>query len=166
MASPKPKSKFVPGSTLSASDSGVNYFRGSKVGSATGYIAVAGQVLAVPHSRLGRAKSATGPRIRFDGMSEYQTKFREAPYCYCSMDRKPLSAYDPLSYRSRLAVEDAPVPYKNASIVNFHDGIHTCHKKRFNTTNQTFFTGEPCDPRSNQGILSEFQKFRNTQRHK
>ena len=79
-------------------------------------------------------------------------------------------------------VDDAPVPYKNASTIEFSDGIHTCHKRRhcerntchcvtsilfialvgcntfsvpachrvpfrFQTTNMTFHTGEPCDPR-------------------
>ena len=78
-------------------------------------------------------------------------------------------------------VDDAPVPYKNASTIDFNDGIHTCHKRRlcrlcdmflrldpsnqrvslarsvwhcvahgparFQTTNMTFHTGEPCDPR-------------------
>ena len=27
-------------------------------------------------------------------------------------------------------IDDAPVPYKNASTIEFNDGIHTCHKKR------------------------------------
>eukprot|EP00746_Dinoflagellata_sp_MGD_P124221 gnl/MRDRNA2_/MRDRNA2_58807_c0_seq1.p1 gnl/MRDRNA2_/MRDRNA2_58807_c0~~gnl/MRDRNA2_/MRDRNA2_58807_c0_seq1.p1 ORF type:complete len:163 (-),score=30.64 gnl/MRDRNA2_/MRDRNA2_58807_c0_seq1:45-533(-) len=157
------KSKFNPGNTLNSDEAGVNYFRGSKVGSAKGYIGVAGHVLAVPHAK--RSKSAV-VSTRFDSQAEYQHKFREQPYCYASMDSKPLCPYDPLSYRSRLAVEDAPVPYKNASIVNFHDGIHTCHKKRFVTTHQTHFTGEPCDPRSNQGVKSEATKFRRSQQAK
>lgn len=158
MATPtksKPK-KFKPGATFDYTNSGVNYFKDSKVGSATGFISCAGQVLAVPH----RSRSATSLRNRADGLSEYQHNFRESAYCYCSMDRKPLCPYDPLSYRSRLAVEDAPVPYKNASIVNFDGGIHICHKKRFNTINRTCYTGEPSDPRSNQGILSENRTFK------
>jgi len=164
MASPKTKGKFTPGKTFDASNSGVNYFRGSRVGSATGYISVAGQVLAVPHPR--RSKSTSELRTRFEAASEYQRQFREAPYCYCSMDMKPLCPYDPLSYRSRLAVEDAPVPYKNASIVNFKEGIFTCHKKHFNTTHGLYFTGEPCDPRSNQGILADSQKIKRFMREK
>merc|ERR1719183_2049899 len=108
--------------------------------------------MAVPHAK--RSQSARVP-TRFNGQAEYQHKFREQPYCYCSMDNKPLCPYDPLAYRSRLAVEDAPVPYKNASIVHFDGGITTVHKKRFNTTHGTSFTGEPPDPRSNQGIISD-----------
>lgn len=157
---PRTNSKFNPGNALSKEEAGVNYFKGSKVGSATGYIPVAGMVLAVPHKKKSAIAAAQN---RFDAAAEYQHKFREQPYCYCSMDSKPLVPYDPLAYRSRLSVEDAPVPYKNASVVDFHDGIHTCHKKRFVTTHQTHFTGLPCDPRSNQGVLSENTKFRKKQ---
>ena len=66
--------------------------------------------------------------------------------------RKPLMPYTPNAFRSRLAagfsergqrfpasfgrsgrkVDDAPVPYKNASTIEFNDGIHTCHKRRLN----------------------------------
>merc|ERR1719171_2302548 len=163
MADTKKNSKFNPGNTLNADEAGVNYFRGSKVGSSTGYIAVAGTVLAVPHAKRSKSQVVS---TRFDALGEYQHKYREQPYCYASMDSKPLCAYDPLSYRSRLAVEDAPVPYKNASIVNFHEGHHTCHKKRFHTTHGTYFTGEPPDPRSNQGVKSEATKFRRTRQAK
>ncbi|CAJ1461585.1 unnamed protein product [Effrenium voratum] len=87
-------------------------------------------------------------------------QFREMPYCYASMDRKPLMPYTPNAFRSRLAVDDAPVPYKNSSTIEFDDGIHTCHKRRFQTTNMTFYTGEPCDPRSNQGVIADHTRFR------
>lgn len=145
-------------------ETGVNYLRGSKVGSAAGYISVAGTILGLPHGK--RSKSCANPRIRFDAVSEQGARYREMPYCYASMDKKPLVPYDPNAYRSRLAIDDAPVPYKNASTIEFNGGIGMCHKKRFTTTHQTQFTGEPCDPRSNQGILSESTKFRRTQQSK
>lgn len=147
-----------------AEESGVNYLRGSKVGSATGYISVAGSILALPHGT--RSRSLAGSRTRFDAVSEQADRFREIPHCFASMDRKPLSPYNPLSYRSRLAIDDAPVPVKNSSTIDFNDGIHTCHKRRFVTTNDQFFTGEPCDPRSNQGILAENTRFRKSQQAK
>merc|ERR1740117_1220882 len=102
-------------------------------------------------------------RVRFDGGSEQGHQFRESPYCYASMDRKPLVPYNPNSYRSRLAIDDAPVPYKNASTIQFNDGIHTCHKKRFNSTHGNMFTGEPCDPRSNPAIIADAVKIRRAQ---
>merc|ERR1740117_656261 len=103
-------------------------------------------------------------RVRFDGGSEQGHQFRESPYCYASMDRKPLVPYDPNSYRSRLAVDDAPVPFKNASSIEFGGGIHTCHKRRFLTTTGLSYTGEPCDPRSNMGMVADSSKFNRTQR--
>eukprot|EP00427_Karlodinium_veneficum_P025110 CAMPEP_0169118746 /NCGR_PEP_ID=MMETSP1015-20121227/31165_1 /TAXON_ID=342587 /ORGANISM="Karlodinium micrum, Strain CCMP2283" /LENGTH=166 /DNA_ID=CAMNT_0009181535 /DNA_START=57 /DNA_END=557 /DNA_ORIENTATION=- len=151
------RSVSVPG-LRTEKDAGVNYLRGSKVGSATGYLCVAGSVLALPHGK--RSKSMTSSSTRFEGLSEQAHKFREMPHCYASMDKKPLLPYDPLSYRSRLAVDDAPVPLKNCSTIQFNDGIHTCHKRRFITTNDMAYTGEPCDPRNNQGILAEATQFR------
>lgn len=157
------KRAFTPrlGSGLDAASSGVNFFKGAKTGSAQGYISVAGTILAIPHSIPGKRRAQTPTdRPRFSGVTEYMQQYKEQAYCYCSMDKKPLQNYHPLAYRSRVAIEDAPVPYKNASIVDFNDGIHTVHKKRFNTSNRTFYTGEPCDPRSNQGILAENTHFR------
>eukprot|EP00927_Polykrikos_kofoidii_P076972 TRINITY_DN73970_c0_g1_i1.p1 TRINITY_DN73970_c0_g1~~TRINITY_DN73970_c0_g1_i1.p1 ORF type:complete len:163 (+),score=16.67 TRINITY_DN73970_c0_g1_i1:83-571(+) len=145
-------------------ESGVNYLRGSKIGSTTGYICVAGNILGLPHGR--RSKSARGNSPRFDSVSEGAAKYRENPYCYASMDNKPLIPYSPNAQRSRLAIDDPPVPFKNASTIEFSDGIHTCHKKRFVTTHMVHYAGEATDPRSNPGIISHGVKFRNTQREK
>jgi hypothetical protein len=134
------------------------------VGSATGYLAVAGSILAIPHGT--RSKSVTNLRSRFEGTSEAQASFQEMPHCYASMNRKPLLPYDPNSYRSRLAVDDAPVPLKNSSTIDFNSGIHTCHKRRFITTADLAFTGEPSDPRSNTGMIADSTRFRKFQNEK
>mmetsp|Transcript_23950 Transcript_23950/g.55286 ORF Transcript_23950/g.55286 Transcript_23950/m.55286 type:complete len:154 (+) Transcript_23950:75-536(+) len=139
-------------------ESGLNYFKSSKTKSAKGYMATAGLVLAIPHS--ARSKSAQSPRARFDAVSEYSSQFTEMPNCYASMDKKPLSPYHPLAYRSRLALDEIPVPHKNLSSIEFHGGMDVVHKKRFLTTHQTSYTGEQPDPRSNQGILSEQTRLR------
>lgn len=153
--------KHTPGKMLDADSAGANFFKDSKVGSTRGYITVAGSILGIPHKT--RSRPNTGSSVSLTPMAtEYMHQFRERPYCYCSMDKKPLRPYDPLDYRSRIAIEDIPVPYKNASIIDFNEGIHTCVKKRFNTNHRTFYTGEPCDPRTNQGILAENQIFRKT----
>lgn len=142
-------------------EAGVNYLRGAKVGSVTGYISVAGNILGKPHKGLKpRSRSIGTQRIRFDARSEHSSQFGEMPYCYASMDRKPPMAYHPDAFRSRLAVDDAPVPYKNSSTIEFSDGIHTCHKRRFQTTNSTLMTGEPVEPRTNQGIIADGVRFR------
>mmetsp|Transcript_44305 Transcript_44305/g.79601 ORF Transcript_44305/g.79601 Transcript_44305/m.79601 type:complete len:188 (-) Transcript_44305:91-654(-) len=141
-------------------EAGVNYLKGAKVGSVTGYFMVSGTIIGKPHPAGRKGSSTPTPRTRFDSVSEMAAGFREMPYCYASMDRKPLMPYTPNAFRSRLAVDDAPVPYKNSSTIEFNDGIHTCHKRRFQTTNATVYTGEPCDPRSNQGVIAEETRFR------
>merc|ERR1719454_824834 len=100
-------------------------------------------------------KSSSTPANRFLGQSEHASSFKEIPHCYASMDRKPLVPYSPDAHRSRLAIDDAPVPLKNSSTIEFNDGIHTCHKRRFITTNDLAFTGEMSDPRSNQGMIAD-----------
>eukprot|EP00929_Paragymnodinium_shiwhaense_P033930 TRINITY_DN18536_c0_g1_i1.p1 TRINITY_DN18536_c0_g1~~TRINITY_DN18536_c0_g1_i1.p1 ORF type:complete len:166 (-),score=10.31 TRINITY_DN18536_c0_g1_i1:236-733(-) len=157
----------MPGTprTRTAAEAGVNYLRGSKVGSATGYICVGGSILGIPHGKK-RPKSMSSTGTKFASNSEASSQFKEMPYCYASMDRKPLTPYEPNSHRSRLALDDAPVPYKNSSAIEFNAGIHCCHKKRFLTSSQLAYTGEPCDPRSNQGMISESVKWQREQRSK
>eukprot|EP00928_Gymnodinium_smaydae_P098003 TRINITY_DN9010_c0_g1_i1.p1 TRINITY_DN9010_c0_g1~~TRINITY_DN9010_c0_g1_i1.p1 ORF type:complete len:155 (+),score=13.13 TRINITY_DN9010_c0_g1_i1:75-539(+) len=144
-------------------ETGVNYLKGAKVNSLAGYICVGGSMLGIPHRR---SRSQGRPRIKFDGVSETAEQFQDIPFCYASMERKPLHAYNPDAYRSRLAVEDAPVPYRNASGVVFNSGIHHCYKRRFLTTNAVHLTGEPCDPRTNQGIISASTTFRRSEQAK
>merc|ERR1719460_3057909 len=116
--------------------------------------------MAIPH---GKRSTSLTSGTRFLGQSEAANSFREMPHCYASMDRKPLLPYDPNSHRSRLAVDDAPVPLKNSSTIEFSDGIHTVHKRRFITTADLAFTGEPVDSRSNPGMLAENARYRRYQ---
>mmetsp|Transcript_38031 Transcript_38031/g.80524 ORF Transcript_38031/g.80524 Transcript_38031/m.80524 type:complete len:150 (-) Transcript_38031:66-515(-) len=134
---------------------GPGFLKDSKVGSATGFLTVAGTMLALPH---GKRNNMAAPRI-FDGVSEYQKHFREVPHCYASMDRKPLTPYHPNAPRSRLAMEDAPVPLKNASTIEFHDRF-CVHKRRFVTTHKNHYTGEQQDLRSNPGMIADSTKLK------
>jgi hypothetical protein len=145
--------------------SGVNFLSGSKVGSSSGYICVAGQILSIPHrsksaSSLGSTATA---KHNLTEMSESRSSFREAPYCYASMQRKPLTPYHPNAHRSRLAQPDAPVPCKNSSSIDFNSGLHICHKRRFMTQHRVNHVGSMPDPRTNQGIIAEATKFRRSQ---
>mmetsp|Transcript_9407 Transcript_9407/g.15192 ORF Transcript_9407/g.15192 Transcript_9407/m.15192 type:complete len:168 (+) Transcript_9407:85-588(+) len=152
-----PRSKFNPARTFDWSQSGMNYLKDSKINSATGYIQVAGTTLAVPHGK----RSTTAPAgARRTGATEYAHQFSERPYCYASMGRKPLSPYHQHSHRSRLAIEDPPVPDKNISSIEFDSGLHVIHKRRFITTYENFFQGEALDPRANTGVTSETAKLR------
>lgn len=131
--------------------------KNSKVGSATGFMMVAGSMLAIPHKTGTKMKMQTAPR--FSGVSEYQECYKEIPHCYASMDRKPLIAYHPNATRSRLAEEDAPVPLKNASTIAFQDRF-CVHNRRFVTTHKNYYTGEMPDMRSNPGMIADSTRLK------
>merc|ERR1719487_2107451 len=83
MASPRARTatprrkRYSPGKGLDAASSGVNFFKDAKVGSAQGYISVAGNILAIPH-KVGRRRAKTPTeRPRFSGITEYADKFTE-----------------------------------------------------------------------------------------
>merc|ERR1712137_853302 len=86
----------------SSSDSGLSFLANSKVGSATGFMVVAGNIMALPHPHR---KTQTFPN-RFTASSTHNESFKEVPHCFASMGRKPLTAYDANAPRSRLAQED------------------------------------------------------------
>eukprot|EP00930_Biecheleria_cincta_P071943 TRINITY_DN59392_c0_g1_i1.p1 TRINITY_DN59392_c0_g1~~TRINITY_DN59392_c0_g1_i1.p1 ORF type:complete len:151 (+),score=38.00 TRINITY_DN59392_c0_g1_i1:111-563(+) len=136
----------------SQSEGGLAFLKNSKVGSATGFMVVAGNVMALPHGK--KAKGGMPDGHRFTAVSEQNHQFQEVPHCYASMDRKPLVPYSPLAPRSRLAQEDAPVPLKNASTIHFHDRF-CVHKRRFVTTHKNYYTGESPDMRSNPGMIAD-----------
>jgi len=132
---------------------------GAQVGSVSGFVTVGGSILAIPHKKPGKSSSLPDLKPRFEERSEAQHHFIERSHMYASMDRKPLVPYNPNSHRNRLACEDAPVPLKNASNIDFNGGIHVCHKNRFKTMHQTQHTGEPVDLRSHAGIIAESKRF-------
>eukprot|EP00413_Alexandrium_margalefii_P022748 CAMPEP_0204572926 /NCGR_PEP_ID=MMETSP0661-20131031/39731_1 /ASSEMBLY_ACC=CAM_ASM_000606 /TAXON_ID=109239 /ORGANISM="Alexandrium margalefi, Strain AMGDE01CS-322" /LENGTH=155 /DNA_ID=CAMNT_0051581305 /DNA_START=98 /DNA_END=565 /DNA_ORIENTATION=- len=132
-------------------ETGIDMLANSKVGSASGFMVVAGNIMALPHPH--RSSSAASSRIAFTATSEHASQFKQVPHCYASMDRKPLTPYEPNAYRSRLAAEDAPVPLKNASTIEFNDPS-MCHKRRFVTTHRNHYTPKTTDLRSNASILA------------
>lgn len=166
-----------------------NYLRDAKVRTSAGYMTMANSTWAIPcenkrassapriSARSSSVPSAstdsafaapqgrrahTAPyaaRHRSASRTEYADQFREQSYCYASMDRKPLVPYNPLAARSRLAVEDPWIPIKNASNMKLGNAPLHHDKKCFVTTYQSFFKGEPCDPRSNQAIVGASTKF-------
>mmetsp|Transcript_15863 Transcript_15863/g.22191 ORF Transcript_15863/g.22191 Transcript_15863/m.22191 type:complete len:153 (+) Transcript_15863:74-532(+) len=141
----------------SNSEAGADFVKNSKVGSASGFMVVAGSILAIPHKTGTKMKIQTAPR--FNGASEYNDSFKEIPHCYASMDKKPLIRYSANATRSRLAVEDAPVPLKNASTIEFQDRF-CVHNRRFVTTHKNYYTGEMPDMRSNPGMIADSTKLK------
>eukprot|EP00931_Biecheleriopsis_adriatica_P046341 TRINITY_DN265_c0_g1_i1.p1 TRINITY_DN265_c0_g1~~TRINITY_DN265_c0_g1_i1.p1 ORF type:complete len:151 (-),score=35.16 TRINITY_DN265_c0_g1_i1:130-582(-) len=141
----------------SSSEGGLSFLQNSKVGSATGFMVVAGSIMALPHGKKVKGSMNNVPRQT--AVSEQQACYAEVPHCYASMDRKPLVPYSPLAHRSRLAHEDAPVPLKNASTIEFKDRF-CVHKRRFVTTHQNYYTGESIDMRSNTGMIADSTKLK------
>eukprot|EP00927_Polykrikos_kofoidii_P069998 TRINITY_DN65793_c0_g1_i1.p1 TRINITY_DN65793_c0_g1~~TRINITY_DN65793_c0_g1_i1.p1 ORF type:complete len:148 (+),score=15.63 TRINITY_DN65793_c0_g1_i1:91-534(+) len=126
----------------------------SRVGSCSGLMTVAGSIVALPHSKRSLSTSSRC----FDGESEAASKFKSSSLCFASMDRKPLQKYHPVASRSRMAQEDAPVPLKNASMLELHNKA-TVHKRRFVTTNQAYHTGAPKDTRTNPQMIADATKL-------
>ncbi|CAJ1344987.1 unnamed protein product [Effrenium voratum] len=141
----------------SQSEGSLAFLKNSKVGSATGFMLANGGIIAIPHGK--KSKGLIDFANRFNTVSEYQDRFREIPHCYASMDRKPLMPYHPNAPRSRLALEDAPVPLKNASTIQFLDRF-CVHKRRFVSTHKNYYTGECVDMRSNPGMIADSTKLK------
>mmetsp|Transcript_9669 Transcript_9669/g.27238 ORF Transcript_9669/g.27238 Transcript_9669/m.27238 type:complete len:161 (-) Transcript_9669:210-692(-) len=158
MTGPAGPPRSGPGRTLTWSEA-ANYLQGSRVGSAAGYVTVAGATYAIPHS----ARRARTPRTRFRGVSEAAASFRNCPQSHCSMKQKQLTPYNPNAQRSRLWVEDPPRPDTSSSSVAFGGGLQS-DRHRFVTTHQSCFTGEPCDPRSSSAVRSASAKARRAMR--
>ncbi len=129
---------------------GLDLLLGSKVGSTTGIVTHCGQVLAKPHKV---AVKPVQPR-RNVLTSEYRQQFKPRVAQHAGMDKKPLVSYTPDAYRSRLDHTPHMAAARNASSVSFDGGLSVVHKRRFKTTHQLSYTGEPVDWRSNQGVLS------------
>merc|ERR1712060_265002 len=108
-----------------------------------------GSIMALPHPHRRNQPTPN----RFTATSTHNESFREVPHCYASMDKKPYMPYDPNATRSRLAQEDAPVPLKNASTIEFR-GHGVVHKRWFVTTHKNNYTGSMPDLRSNTSMIA------------
>mmetsp|Transcript_82834 Transcript_82834/g.208644 ORF Transcript_82834/g.208644 Transcript_82834/m.208644 type:complete len:155 (+) Transcript_82834:55-519(+) len=151
---------------LSARGSGEpnSFLKDAKVGSSRGFVHVAGSIVAIPH-KTGVRPGSTTPRLKFSARSEHHNSFRETAHCYASMDAKPLGVYDPGALRSRLAVDDALIPYKNASTIEFK-AQDMCEKRRFVTTHQNEFIGREADLRCNKRIIAHDTAFHRLMKEK
>eukprot|EP00397_Hematodinium_sp_SG-2012_P031604 GEMP01033576.1.p2 GENE.GEMP01033576.1~~GEMP01033576.1.p2 ORF type:complete len:161 (+),score=23.14 GEMP01033576.1:57-539(+) len=133
------------------SDAGPGFFKNSKLHSSPGFFQIAGTILAMPYPVKGIPQKVEV----LDGATEYSSKFRQNPECYSSMANKPLCVYDPLSYRSRNRQSTKVSGAKRGSSLSFDDGLFVDHNRRFVTSHRNFYQGMPCDPRSNDGIISD-----------
>jgi hypothetical protein len=79
---------------------------------------------------------------------------------HAGMPRKPLGAYHPDSYRSRLPTAEYVAPYRNASQFEIGDRTATSAKAVFRTTNQALHGAKNIiEGLTNQGIIAEKTKW-------
>ena len=79
------------------------------------------------------------------------------------MTKKPLTAYDPNSPRSRLAISDLVMPYRNASAFEVGDRTQYNPKSVFRSMYQSQMCWHDChDYVSNPGIVAQRARWRRT----
>jgi hypothetical protein len=134
------------------------YPMSSKVNSNTGIFLQCNQLLAKPHKVAIRPEHKPAGDYR----TEYAAQFGKRVVTHAAMSKKPLVPYHPNAYRSRiLQHENENInSNRNASQVKFDQGLLVMEKRRFKTTNQLSYTGEPVDRRENQGIQAHETKLR------
>merc|ERR1719456_437033 len=158
-SSPRARTPRTPGrrTPRRGGDPIASFFHG-RVNSSRGFIARGSHVMAIPFGTR-RAKTPDA-RQAFSVLTEYRYNYKVRPYCFSSMDEKPLERYSPDASRSKNAMPDVSMPYKNSSCIQFDSGFHVCKQRAFATTSQLHMTGEMEDPRSNPGILAQEHKYR------
>lgn len=92
--------------------------------------------------------------------------FSVKPDMHIGMDTKPLSAYNPESYRNRLPVTDANIPSRNGSQVVLGDRGQRDTKHYVSVSKNTYGNFGKVDPVSNPGILSERTMYHHKQQDK
>ena len=140
----------------SKAEKSVAFFKDSKIDSCS-YVAVKhGQPVAVAYPTVPLAIISEG--YPMDKRSISQEVHRVRHHLYAGMPRKPLEKYSPDAHRSRLRVQELPIPYKNSSSVIIGDRNYQ-DKKHFVTTAQILLRKPKPLMTSNLGILSEKAKW-------
>uniref|UniRef100_A0A0G4I0G3 Uncharacterized protein n=1 Tax=Chromera velia CCMP2878 TaxID=1169474 RepID=A0A0G4I0G3_9ALVE len=141
--------------------SGYRFFDNTRVRTSIGKINIGGTMYAVPFiTSRTKTPEKLGHHNRMSSASEYQKQFDRKPYCFSSMNRKPLTPYRQHAFRSRLAVADPLTPAWNESRIKIQHRFGTCEKRRFVSNHRNEYRGEGGDPRTNTGIVSYTTKWR------
>ena len=140
------------------------FFQTTRVSSCQFVRAKGGQAYAVcfPYKKTGwkAPNSWNNQRRSAEVESMSRTAHRPVPVCHSGMAKKPLTAYTPNAYRSRLPSADVVMPYKNASVVEIGDRSSYNPKSTFRTTNRAnLAVHNPHGFVSNQGIVAETTKW-------
>lgn len=102
------------------------FFKDTKVGSCSHVLIKNGVSLAVPYQiKNQKGKPLNNykniPLKSTEKKTIYKSDFDMHNYMHAGMQAKPLSNYDPNSYRSRLATGGIIMPHKNKSIIEIGD---------------------------------------------
>ena len=141
-----------------------NFFKTTRVDSCQFVETKNGQTVAVcfPVQKTGykAPNSWANQKRSSEAASHYGKTYTVHASMHTGMNRKPLMAYHPESYRSRLPSADYVAPYRNASQFEIGDRTSCSSKTVFRTTNQALLTSKNIlDGLTNQGIISEKTKW-------
>lgn len=140
-----------------------NFFKGTKVGSCSHIVEHKGRTFAVPYE-IRNTKGKTLSSYKFynfkkgQDVSVYRKDYTPKVIMHAGMGKKPLTNYDPLSYRNRLPISDFYMPHKNASNLDIGVKADINRKQWVSTTKDSYQWPQPT-PVTNTGILAE--TFRN-----
>ena len=140
------------------------FFRSTRISSCQYVRARGGKAYAVsyPYQKTGwkAPNSWNNQRRSAEVESMSRTAYRPTPVCHSGMTKKPLTAYNPNSYRSRLPSADVVMPYKNASVVEIGDRSSYNPKSTFRSTYRAQMAAyNPDTFVSNQGIVAESTRW-------
>ena len=103
-----------------------SFFKETKIGSCSHIIVKNGVALAVPFAIKNQKGKPLNNYKNFSQKSSETKSISRNDYdihseMHAGMNYKPLTKYDPLSYRSRLATGGIVMPHKNMSILEIGD---------------------------------------------
>ena len=135
------------------------FFRTTRISSCQYVRSKGSQAYAVcfPYQKTGwkAPNSWNNQRRSAEVESMSRSAYRPVAACHSGMPKKPLTAYTPNAYRSRLPAADVVMPYKNASVVEIGDRSSYNPKSTFRTTNRANLTAyNPHAFVSNPGIVA------------
>ena len=140
------------------------FFRSTRITSCQYVVTRNGQTRAVsfPYEKTGwkAPNSWNNQRRSTEVASTSNTAHRVGSNCHAGMAKKPLTAYNPSCFRSRLPSADVVMPYKNASVVEIGDRSSYNPRSTFRTTYKASMqVYNPNDFVSNPGIASAKVKW-------
>ena len=138
------------------------FFSTTRVSTCRAVVSRNGQMVALSFpNKKNKVRESKAPEMTISN-SAYQLK----PSCHVGMPKKPLTAYTPHSYRSRLPTADLLMPYKNASSIEIGDrGVYNPRSTFRSTYMANMKQYNLHDFSSNQGVISSRVKWQHKRLH-